>query len=203
MHSTEDCCKCADKRAQSTDGYTCYVDGQGYRNEARRFDFYCGGCKERELSHHREEERAATPPAPKSPSEPAFKKNKIDNKNQNQNRKKCCSPKALTEDQTCRVCFNCEINTVFVPCGHMALCKGCADSVARIHHVCPYCRANIGSVVQVFRVWEEREVKTDKHLCFSKDAVNTIIFLIDWTFASRRTSELAGGHQWYELLTHL
>jgi hypothetical protein len=42
----------------------------------------------------------------------------------------------------CVVCFEGSINTVLVPCGHVALCSGCAHRLS----ACPICRSDIAQV---------------------------------------------------------
>lgn len=63
-------------------------------------------------------------------------------------------PSAPEMDQdSCIVCFDGPIETVCVPCGHVALCLECAEvcqeSDARS---CPVCRQNIEQIVRMFHV---------------------------------------------------
>eukprot|EP01130_Rhizamoeba_saxonica_P018714 TRINITY_DN945_c0_g1_i1.p1 TRINITY_DN945_c0_g1~~TRINITY_DN945_c0_g1_i1.p1 ORF type:complete len:159 (+),score=27.53 TRINITY_DN945_c0_g1_i1:420-896(+) len=49
----------------------------------------------------------------------------------------------------CVICMDNVINTVFLECGHMAVCKECARTI----DVCCICRENITRVVDVYRVY--------------------------------------------------
>uniref|UniRef100_A0A5F8H8G5 RING-type domain-containing protein n=1 Tax=Monodelphis domestica TaxID=13616 RepID=A0A5F8H8G5_MONDO len=42
----------------------------------------------------------------------------------------------LQEERTCKVCMNKEVSIVFIPCGHLVICKECAPSPRK----CPICR---------------------------------------------------------------
>jgi hypothetical protein len=53
-----------------------------------------------------------------------------------------------SEDQLCKVCFEAQINTVLLRCGHMAVCKGCTKGLDK----CPICRSIIDEVIQTYRV---------------------------------------------------
>jgi len=46
-----------------------------------------------------------------------------------------------TEKDTCKVCLNSQINTVFVPCGHRCVCSSCGDGLK--NKICPICRQAI------------------------------------------------------------
>jgi len=52
----------------------------------------------------------------------------------------------LKEARTCRVCMDQEINTVFLPCGHLSCCESCAKSLTD----CPICRNVIRGTVKTF-----------------------------------------------------
>jgi len=52
----------------------------------------------------------------------------------------------LKEARTCRVCMDVEINTVFLPCGHLVCCDNCARSLQH----CPICRAEIRGTVKTY-----------------------------------------------------
>ncbi|KAI5266450.1 Baculoviral Iap Repeat-Containing Protein 3 [Manis pentadactyla] len=43
----------------------------------------------------------------------------------------------LQEERTCKVCMDQEVSVVFIPCGHLVVCKDCAPSLRK----CPICRA--------------------------------------------------------------
>ncbi|ERE75954.1 baculoviral IAP repeat-containing protein 3 [Cricetulus griseus] len=42
----------------------------------------------------------------------------------------------LQEERTCKVCMDREVSIVFIPCGHLVVCKDCAPSLRK----CPICR---------------------------------------------------------------
>ncbi|CAM4611282.1 unnamed protein product [Leuciscus chuanchicus] len=42
----------------------------------------------------------------------------------------------LQEERTCKVCMDKEVNIVFIPCGHLVVCKECVPSLRK----CPICR---------------------------------------------------------------
>jgi len=50
----------------------------------------------------------------------------------------------------CVVCWSCKINTVCIPCGHMALCFDCSPSLS--HKPCPICRTPISQIIRTFQV---------------------------------------------------
>ena len=52
------------------------------------------------------------------------------------------------EEHHCKVCFEAQINTVLIRCGHMCVCKRCATSLDK----CPICRQGIEEVIQCWRV---------------------------------------------------
>ena len=47
--------------------------------------------------------------------------------------------KQLIDSRKCKVCHEEDACVVLVPCGHLAICKNCGDSVNR----CPVCRSFI------------------------------------------------------------
>lgn len=52
----------------------------------------------------------------------------------------------LQEERTCKVCTDKEVSVVFIPCGHLVVCKECAPSMAQ----CPICRSTIKGTVRTF-----------------------------------------------------
>lgn len=52
------------------------------------------------------------------------------------------------QDVTCRVCYENATNTKLVPCGHVALCTDCAQSL--LEHPCPFCKIDIQDVEPIF-----------------------------------------------------
>jgi hypothetical protein len=59
------------------------------------------------------------------------------------------SPNAMVVDDQnlCKVCFVSEINTVLLPCAHVAVCVECSTQLQR----CCICRANITDAIQTFK----------------------------------------------------
>ena len=48
-------------------------------------------------------------------------------------------PKAIQSTMQCQVCMQKELKVVFVPCGHVCDCGGCASGLAK----CAMCRRDI------------------------------------------------------------
>lgn len=52
----------------------------------------------------------------------------------------------LREQRTCKVCMDAEVNTVFLPCGHLVCCATCSPHLRN----CPICRTFIRGTVKTF-----------------------------------------------------
>ncbi|CAI9591627.1 unnamed protein product [Staurois parvus] len=52
----------------------------------------------------------------------------------------------LQEERTCKICMDQEVSIVFIPCGHLVVCKDCAPSLRK----CPICRGIIKGTVRTF-----------------------------------------------------
>jgi len=52
----------------------------------------------------------------------------------------------LQEERTCKVCMDKEVSIVFIPCGHLVVCRDCAPSLRR----CPICRGPVKGTVRTF-----------------------------------------------------
>ncbi|XP_019644489.1 PREDICTED: baculoviral IAP repeat-containing protein 7-B-like [Branchiostoma belcheri] len=52
----------------------------------------------------------------------------------------------LTEERQCKVCRLSDACTVFLPCGHMCCCEGCASVLQRRRGKCPYCKERFSRV---------------------------------------------------------
>nr|XP_025862532.1 baculoviral IAP repeat-containing protein 3 [Vulpes vulpes]XP_025862534.1 baculoviral IAP repeat-containing protein 3 [Vulpes vulpes]XP_025862535.1 baculoviral IAP repeat-containing protein 3 [Vulpes vulpes] len=52
----------------------------------------------------------------------------------------------LQEERTCKVCMDKEVSIVFIPCGHLVVCRDCAPSLRR----CPICRGTVRGTVRTF-----------------------------------------------------
>lgn len=52
----------------------------------------------------------------------------------------------LHEAKSCKVCMDSDVNTVFLPCGHLVSCDRCAP---KLRH-CPVCRIYIRGTVRTF-----------------------------------------------------
>ncbi|XP_063122133.1 baculoviral IAP repeat-containing protein 2 isoform X3 [Rattus norvegicus] len=52
----------------------------------------------------------------------------------------------LQEERTCKVCMDREVSIVFIPCGHLVVCRECAPSLRK----CPICRGTIKGTVRTF-----------------------------------------------------
>ncbi|KAK3085257.1 hypothetical protein FSP39_000761 [Pinctada imbricata] len=58
------------------------------------------------------------------------------------------NPSQTDDDaNTCVVCMDNPINTVFLPCRHSKCCRECASSL----QLCPLCRARINETMDIFR----------------------------------------------------
>lgn len=68
-----------------------------------------------------------------------------------------CSPAAMLaarsgkasevpETKLCKICYECEFNTAFIPCGHVVACAKCASAVT----TCPMCREPFDSVTRIY-----------------------------------------------------
>ncbi|MCJ1387759.1 hypothetical protein MMC18_000602 [Xylographa bjoerkii] len=49
--------------------------------------------------------------------------------------------------ETCRICYEAQIDAVFYRCGHVVACEECAKQV----EVCPVCRTPVGAVVKIWK----------------------------------------------------
>lgn len=52
----------------------------------------------------------------------------------------------LIETRLCKICYACEYNTAFFPCGHVIACAKCASSQTN----CPMCRRPFECVMRIF-----------------------------------------------------
>jgi hypothetical protein len=53
------------------------------------------------------------------------------------------------QKKMCPICFESEVNTVLIPCGH-TYCKGCSDIDRSRNAKCPQCRSVINSRIKLF-----------------------------------------------------
>lgn len=53
------------------------------------------------------------------------------------------------EKKMCPVCFDNEVNTALVPCGH-TYCKGCSEADRSRYAKCPQCRSQINARIKIF-----------------------------------------------------
>ena len=51
---------------------------------------------------------------------------------------------------SCVVCLGAEREVILLPCGHVAVCADCADTLVSQGHQCPVCRANIDTVMPAY-----------------------------------------------------
>lgn len=56
------------------------------------------------------------------------------------------SEKKVCDSKLCKICYTCEYNTAFFPCGHVVACAKCASSVTK----CPMCRKPFESIMRVY-----------------------------------------------------
>jgi esterase/lipase len=53
------------------------------------------------------------------------------------------------QKKMCPVCFDNEVNTALVPCGH-TYCKGCSEQDRSRYAKCPQCRTQINARIKIF-----------------------------------------------------
>ena len=51
-------------------------------------------------------------------------------------------------DRSCTICFECPINTVFIPCGHSISCEKCAFKNSLKN--CPMCRKTLQQKIKIY-----------------------------------------------------
>jgi len=54
----------------------------------------------------------------------------------------------------CVICQDEEANIVIISCGHMALCRGCSDTIMESTRHCPLCRIEISAKDQLVRIYK-------------------------------------------------
>lgn len=96
-----------------------------------------------------DDEEAAPPPAKKpSPYVPAQNQEEAEAKKDD-----AAKEKADDAAKECKVCMDAEINTVLIPCGHVALCFDCAQLIlSKGTKECPICKKKVQQLVKTFRV---------------------------------------------------
>lgn len=52
----------------------------------------------------------------------------------------------MQEERMCKICMDAEVSVVFLPCGHLSCCEGCANGM----NLCPMCRSPIQEKVRTF-----------------------------------------------------
>ncbi|CAB3226796.1 unnamed protein product [Arctia plantaginis] len=52
----------------------------------------------------------------------------------------------LKEARLCKVCMDCEVSVVFLPCGHLVSCSRCGAAL----DACPLCRASVRALVRAY-----------------------------------------------------
>lgn len=57
----------------------------------------------------------------------------------------------MQEARMCSICFDAEIGVVFLPCGHLVCCAGCATEIqSKPSPLCPLCRTSIHDSISIF-----------------------------------------------------
>lgn len=54
--------------------------------------------------------------------------------------------KRLKAAKTCKICLEADIGVVFIPCGHVVCCHGCASLISR----CSICEAAVRDTVKIY-----------------------------------------------------
>lgn len=50
----------------------------------------------------------------------------------------------------CSICWDNHCDTIFLPCGHLSTCHGCASKTLMCGRKCPMCRATVANINKVF-----------------------------------------------------
>ncbi|KDR80145.1 hypothetical protein GALMADRAFT_242403 [Galerina marginata CBS 339.88] len=61
---------------------------------------------------------------------------------------------SASDSPLCVVCQDEEANMAVITCGHVALCKGCSETIMGSTRRCPLCRTNITSRKQIIRIYK-------------------------------------------------
>ncbi|XP_078579679.1 baculoviral IAP repeat-containing protein 7-like [Branchiostoma floridae x Branchiostoma japonicum] len=56
----------------------------------------------------------------------------------------------MKEERMCKICMTNDATMVFIPCGHLCCCEGCAHTMRSRGRKCPICRARILKVQRAF-----------------------------------------------------
>jgi hypothetical protein len=68
----------------------------------------------------------------------------------------------VPDGQLCVICLMRRRRSVFIPCGHLVCCQGCAMSVeSEVAPKCPVCRQEIRDSVRIFESWVDRGFSFD------------------------------------------
>jgi len=59
------------------------------------------------------------------------------------------SAPVISDTLACKICFEKQINTVLLECGHAALCSDCAKAITG--QPCPFCRRPVSRVIVTYR----------------------------------------------------
>ena len=54
------------------------------------------------------------------------------------------------DESTCVICFGATVTHCFIPCGHLCVCEGCADSVMKRAPKCPICSADVMMTTKIY-----------------------------------------------------
>lgn len=56
------------------------------------------------------------------------------------------------EQKECKICFDNEINTVLIPCGHLCVCEDCSHSLKTVGQslLCPICKSKVQKIVKTY-----------------------------------------------------
>ena len=95
-------------------------------------------------------------------------------------------PASISALGTCRVCYENEINTVLLPCGHIALCAQCATRCSD----CPICRTLIRGTVRSYIPWTPNHLWKEKNWLILKK-----FSWINWRFNELKHVEILIANQ--------
>ncbi|KAF3319866.1 putative E3 ubiquitin-protein ligase XBOS34 [Carex littledalei] len=58
----------------------------------------------------------------------------------------------MTDNSSCIVCFDSQVEAACIPCGHMAGCLACLKKIEAKSKKCPVCRAKVDQVIKIYTV---------------------------------------------------
>lgn len=63
-----------------------------------------------------------------------------------------CAIEKPNPDRECQICAQETELVVVNPCGHMGMCRDCANIINNTTKLCPFCRRNISNIINVYLI---------------------------------------------------